>query len=123
MEDDADRVERTAGSEQRQGAARQRLHNSVVGDHAAPAQNEAERDRQPIEPAREKKLQRDADGRGGPYPDEQAHGSKAVLQLNQKWRVGAGDQQVDRGMIEAAQQPFPRRYRPEIIGGGKTEYR
>ncbi len=58
-----------------------------------------------------------------PDPDQQRHRKYAVLQLGKYRRIGCGDQNVDRGMIEAAQQPFAARHRPQIIGGGKPEHR
>src|SRR5262249_38828039 len=40
----------------------------------------------------------------------------------QERRVGAGDQQIDRRVIEAAQDPFGRRDRPQIIGSRQAEH-
>ena len=46
----------------------------------------------------------------------------AVGQKRQQRRIGAGDQQKNGAVIEAAQNPFELRGRREVIGGGTGQH-
>src|SRR5690606_7234395 len=42
---------------------------------------------------------------------------RRIVELREERRVGSGDEEIDRRMVEAPQHPFDRRrYRPEIVG-------
>ena len=45
-----------------------------------------------------------------------------VVELGEERRVGAGDEQEDRGMVEAPQHPFRPRDRPQIVGAGDRQH-
>ena len=123
MKDHAEAIERAAGHHEPQRQRRQRRHHAVVEHHAAPAHRQIKPDREPVEAARQHQLEHDADDRHAPHPGQQRHREDAVLQFHDERRVGRRDQQIDRGMIEAAQHPFGARHRPQIIGRRQHQHR
>ena len=123
MKDHAQTIQHAARDHEPQRHGRQRLHHGVIEHHAAPAHRQIKADRQPVEAARQRQLEHDADDRHAPHPDQQRDREDAVLQFHDERRVGRRDQQIDRRMIEAAQHPFGARHRPEIIGRRQHQHR
>ena len=123
MEDHAGGVQHTARERETQRQCRQLLHHGVIEHHAAPAHGEIKPGRQPVVSTRPCDLQHDADDRQTPHPDQKRDSEIAFLQFHDERRVGRRDQQIDRGMIEAAQHPFGARDRPEIVGRRQHQHR
>ena len=94
-----------------------------IGSDAAPTKQQAKHDGQAIEPPGKRELQGHADDGAQPDADAETCRSQNVFHLRQEWRVGCGDQQIDRGVIEATQNPLGRRDRPHIIGRRECEHR
>ncbi len=122
MKDNPETIEKAAGNNEPERELRQRRQAGIVGDQPAPAHRQIKPDRYPVEAAREKQFQHDADRGHAPDASQQRHREHAVLHLGKHRRVGCRDQNVDRRMIKPAQQPFAPRHRPEIIGGRKPEH-
>src|SRR5262245_64000659 len=106
MEDHADRIENAADYEKRRRSAGQLGDDGIESDQAAPAKRQVKADREAVEIARAAQLQDDAGECDRPDGGEEADRDQRLLELDEKGRVGTGDQQEDRGMIEAAQDPF-----------------
>lgn len=123
VEDHAEAVKNAARQHEAERHRRQRLDDAVVEHDAAPAHREIEPDREPVEAAGITQLEPDADDRHAPHADQERDRKIAVLQFHDERRVGRGDQQIDRGVIEAPQHPFGARHRPEIIGRRQRQHR
>ncbi|MNV94279.1 hypothetical protein D3C71_1890600 [compost metagenome] len=106
MEDHAGRIDDAADQDQHERRCRQRRQQRADREHAAPSHGEIEQDRQPVEAAREEAL--DGDAQTGDRPDaDQHHEQEGIIEAAlQEGRIGRGDQDEDRGMVEAAQEPL-----------------
>src|SRR6266404_2155305 len=112
VKDHTETIQRATRDHEPERHRRQRRHDSIIEHGAAPAHRQKEADREPVETARQHQLERRPDNRHAPDADQQRDGEDAVLQLRDERRVGRRDQHIDRGVIEAAQQPFGPRDRP-----------
>src|SRR5581483_9964579 len=114
MKDDPKAIKRAAGQHAPQRHLRQRRNYPVVEHEAAPAEREIKPDREAVEPAGPAELQHDAEDGDAPDAGQQRQREYASPQFQNEGRVGGGNQEIDRRMIEAAQHPFGARYRPEV---------
>ncbi len=119
MEDDAQRIDHAASRNQPEDGGWQRLHHGVIDHDAAPAERQIKQDRQPVKTPRHEQFEHDADESHAPH--EQQQGQRAVAHMYGKRRVGSGNQQINRRMVETAQEPFGRGDRPDIVNGGNSE--
>ena len=91
------------------------------GEHRRPAERQIEADGEPVEAARQEQFQRRAGERGDPDRDRQRHHRERGARLGEERGVGAADHEVDRGVVEAAQDRLGRRRRGHVVGAGEAE--
>ena len=87
------------------------------------SKQKAKDDGQAIESPGQCELQRHADDGAQPHADAETCRSQSVFHLRQERGVGSGDQQVNRGVVEAAQNPLGGGNRPHIVGSREREHR
>src|SRR6476659_2390141 len=95
VKDDADRVEKAAGSEPPHGGCGQFCEDRLVKDEPAPTKSKVKQDRQSVETSGQGEFQSDAKPGDGPDAGEETWRRNLTVDPGQERRVGAGDQQVD----------------------------
>ena len=88
--------------------------------HAAPADRQIEDDRKPVEAAGKSSLIAMPVAAAPQTTAQHQPRRGRVVELGEEGRVGAGDQQVDRRMVEAPQHPLGPRDRPQIVGAARS---
>ncbi|MPL73051.1 hypothetical protein SDC9_18844 [bioreactor metagenome] len=121
IEDRAEGVDHAARPEQQQRRKRQRLQQRPDRDDAEPAHGEIQHEARALETVEEAELHHHAekrqrpDRRGEPQPRPPAKADQRHR------RVGAGDQQIDRGMVEAAQNGAGLRVQRHVVARREAE--
>ncbi len=117
-EHDADRVHQSAGDEPEETDARDEHEDRFYRDDCEPAHQQIDGGRRDLEAVHEPEFEEDARESQRPHNPQKRPAPCPAQVDEQEWRVGARDEQVNRGVVEDFENALPVRQLDAVIERG-----